>query len=210
MADIRRDYTNIALNPESMDQDPLKQFDKWLEQAIESNMPEPTAMSIASVGQNGQPSSRMVLLKGIRGDKMLFYTNYNSRKSREFFSNPKCAATFYWPNLERQVNLLGTVKKTDEKTSDKYFRSRPWKSQVGAWASPQSEPIRSRNEIMLNFAKYSARFFGRKVPRPPHWGGYEITPHEISFWQGRPNRLHDRIKYTKTDSGVWKIERIAP
>ncbi len=193
-----------------MEKDPLLQIDRWMEEAIESNLPEPTAMCLATVDAAGQPSTRMVLLKGIEEGKLYFYTNYNSQKSRELSDNPKCSLTIYWPQFERQINIQGVVEKADEKTSDAYFQSRPWKSQVGAWASPQSQPIRSRNEIMLNFARHSARFLGKKVPRPSHWGGFSVTPGMISFWQGRPSRLHDRIKYSRLDDNEWKSERIAP
>ncbi len=193
-----------------MDKDPIVQFEHWLEEAIEAGLPEPTALCLSTVDPQGQPSTRMVLLKGIRHGKLYFYTNYHSQKSKELELNPRCAATIYWPELERQVNIIGTVDKADKQISDEYFRSRPWKSQVGAWASPQSEPINSRSEIMMKFAMYSAKYLGQDVPRPPHWGGYTIFPKIINFWQGRPNRLHDRFKFTRQETGIWKIERIAP
>lgn len=210
MADIRSDYSKKKLDIGNMEKDPIIQLDHWLEEAIEADLPEPTAMCLSTVDVDGQPSSRMVLLKGIRGGKLFFYTNYHSQKSRELETNPKCAVSIYWPQLERQINILGNVTRVDKETSDEYFQSRPWKSQVGAWASPQSESITSRNVIMLNFAKYSAKYLGQKVPRPPHWGGFVITPEVLNFWQGRPNRLHDRIKYSRQSSDGWKIERIAP
>lgn len=210
IADIRSDYTKKKLDIGSMEKDPIIQLDQWLEEAIDADLPEPTAMCLSTVDSGGQPSSRMVLLKGISEGKLYFYTNYNSQKSRELEANSKCAITIYWAPLERQINILGKVTKADSKTSDSYFHTRPWKSQVGAWASPQSEPIASRNVIMLNFAKYSAKYLGQKVPRPPHWGGFAIIPDVFNFWQGRPNRLHDRIKYTLQSPGDWKIERIAP
>jgi len=208
--DIRSDYTKKKLDISKMEKDPIKQLDHWVEEAIEADLPEPTAMCLSTVNSMGQPSSRMVLLKGIREGKLFFYTNYQSQKSRELDTNPKCALSFYWPVFERQINIIGKVEKADTKTSDEYFHSRPWKSQVGAWASPQSKPITSRNVIMVNFAKYSAKYIGQRVPRPPHWGGYVVTPQVINFWQGRPNRLHDRLKYTRQSSGDWKLERIAP
>jgi pyridoxamine 5'-phosphate oxidase len=210
IADIRSDYSKKKLDIGNMEKDPIIQLDQWMEEAIEADLPEPTAMCLSTVDSEGQPSSRMVLLKGISEGKLYFYTNYNSQKSRELEANPKCAVSIYWAPLERQINILGNVTKADSKTSDAYFQSRPWKSQVGAWASPQSEPISSRNVIMLNFAKYSAKYLGQKVPRPPHWGGFAIIPDVLNFWQGRPNRLHDRIKYTLQPSGEWKVERIAP
>jgi pyridoxamine 5'-phosphate oxidase len=210
IADIRIEYTKKKLEIESMQKDPIVQLERWMEEAIEAELPEPTAMCLSTVDPDGQPSSRMVLLKGIQNGKLLFYTNYNSQKSKELEQNPKCAISIYWPQFERQINILGQVAKADTSTSDSYFHSRPWKSQVGAWASPQSQPISSRNVIMLNFAKYSARYLGQKVPRPPHWGGFVFDPAVFNFWQGRPNRLHDRIKYTRQTTGVWKLERIAP
>jgi pyridoxamine 5'-phosphate oxidase len=210
IADIRSDYSKKKLDIGNMEKDPIIQLDHWLEEAIEADLPEPTAMCLSTVDAHGQPSSRMVLLKGINDGKLYFYTNYNSQKSQELETNPKCAVSIYWPHFERQINILGSVTKADPKISDEYFQSRPWKSQVGAWASPQSKPIGSRNVIMLNFAKYSAKYLGQKVPRPPHWGGFVIMPEVFNFWQGRPNRLHDRIKYTRQSSGDWKLERIAP
>ncbi|MBR9997751.1 MAG: pyridoxamine 5'-phosphate oxidase [Cyclobacteriaceae bacterium] len=210
IADIRSDYSKEKLDIGSMEKDPIVQLDHWLEEAIEADLPEPTAMCLSTVDPDGQPSSRMVLLKGIQNGKLQFYTNYNSQKSRELKLNPKCAISIYWPHFERQINILGSVTKAAPETSDHYFHSRPWKSQVGAWASPQSEPISSRKVIMLNFAKYTAKYLGQKVPRPPHWGGFVVEPVVFNFWQGRPNRLHDRIKYSRQSSGDWKMERIAP
>jgi len=210
IADIRKDYSKKKLNVNTMDKDPIVQFEHWLEEAIEADLPEPTAMCLSTVDPHGQPSTRMVLLKGIRQGKLFFYTNYNSQKSKELEKNPRCSVTIYWPELERQVNITGSVNRVDNQTSDEYFQSRPWKSQVGAWASPQSEPINSRSVIMVNFARYSAKYLGQEVPRPPHWGGFTIYPQIINFWQGRPNRLHDRFKYTRQNSGTWRIERIAP
>ena len=210
IADIRVDYSKKKLEIRSMEKDPIVQLDHWMEEAIEADLPEPTAMCLSTVDQDGQPSSRMVLLKDIENGKLVFYTNYNSQKSRELRQNPRCSISIYWPQFERQINILGQVSRTDASTSDKYFASRPWKSQVGAWASPQSESISSRNVIMLNFAKYSAKYLGQKVPRPPHWGGFAVEPTVVNFWQGRPNRLHDRIKYTRQSEGDWKMERIAP
>lgn len=210
IADIRRDFSKKRLKPELLHDNPIVQFELWLKEALKAEVPEATALCLASVNADGQPSTRMLLLKDIIEEGFIFYTNYRSQKSKELEENPKCAINFYWPELERQVNIQGEVKKVDQDISDAYFRTRPYKSQVGAWASPQSEPIPSRNFIKVEFARYAARFMGREVPRPPHWGGYSLKPYVISFWQGRPNRLHDRVKYTLKESGQWEKQRIAP
>ena len=208
--DIRNDFSKRKLKPQLLHDNPITQFGIWLNDAIKAEVPEPTAMCLASVDANGQPSTRMLLLKDIINERFIFYTNYRSQKSKELENNPKCAMNFFWPELERQVNIMGEVKKIDPLLSDQYFKTRPYKSQVGAWASPQSEPIPSRNFIKLEFAKYAARFMGREVPRPPHWGGYGLEAYMVSFWQGRPNRLHDRVKYSLIEPGKWKKERVAP
>jgi len=208
--DIRNDFSKRKLKPHLLHENPITQFEIWLKEAIKAEVPEPTAMCLASVDSNGQPSTRMLLLKDIVNEKFIFYTNYRSQKSKELEENPKCAMNFFWPELERQVNIMGQVRKIDSVLSDEYFRTRPYKSQVGAWASPQSEPIPSRNFIKIEFAKYAARFMGREVPRPPHWGGYSLEAYMVSFWQGRPNRLHDRVKYTLIEPGKWVKKRIAP
>lgn len=210
IADIRREFSKKKLKPELLHKNPVKQFENWLNEAINAEVNEPTAMCMASVGSDGQPSTRVLLLKGIESDQFIFYTNYNSQKSRELKNNSKSALNFYWPELERQVNIQGVIEKTDEKTSDAYFKSRPYKSRIGAWASPQSEPIPSRNFIKLEFAKYAAKYIGQEVPRPPHWGGYALNPKSIIFWQGRPNRLHDRVRYSIQKDGNWIMERLAP
>ena len=210
IGDIRRDFSKKKLKPELLHDNPVKQFQIWLNEAIKAEVPEATGMCLATVDPDGQPSTRMLLLKDVINEEFVFYTNYRSQKSKELENNSKCAMNFFWPELERQVNILGIAQKIAPDISDEYFRTRPYKSQVGAWASPQSEPIPSRNFIKLEFAKYAARFMGKPVPRPPHWGGYSLKPYSISFWQGRPNRLHDRVKYSFTDSGIWKKARIAP
>ena len=210
IGDIRRDFSKKKLKPGLLNDNPILQFQIWLQEAIKAEVPEATAMCLATVDGNGQPSTRMLLLKDVTNEEFVFYTNYRSQKSIELEHNSKCAMNFFWPELERQVNILGVARKLAPDTSDDYFRTRPYKSQVGAWASPQSEPIPSRNFIKIEFAKYAARFMGKAVPRPPHWGGYSLKPFSISFWQGRPNRLHDRVKYTITESGKWEKARIAP
>ena len=210
IGDIRRDFSKKKLKPELLHDNPVKQFQIWLNEALKAEVPEATGMCLATVDPDGQPSTRMLLLKDVINEEFVFYTNYRSQKSKDLENNSKCAMNFFWPELERQVNILGIAQKIAPDISDDYFRTRPYKSQVGAWASPQSEPIPSRNFIKLEFAKYAARFMGKPVPRPPHWGGYSLKPYSISFWQGRPNRLHDRVKYTFTDSGIWTKARIAP
>ena len=210
ISDIRKDFSKKKLKPELLHNNPITQFNIWLNEAIKAEIPDPTAMCLASVDSKGQPSTRMLLLKDVIDEKFIFYTNYRSQKSKELEDNPKCSMNFFWPELERQVNIMGFIRKVDPKISDQYFRTRPYKSQVGAWASPQSDPIPSRNFIKLEFAKYAARFMGREVPRPPHWGGFSLEAYMISFWQGRPNRLHDRVKYTLIEIGKWEKERIAP
>ena len=210
IGDIRRDFSKKKLKPNLLNDNPILQFQIWLQEAIKAEVPEATAMCLATVDGDGQPSTRMLLLKDIANEEFVFYTNYRSQKSKELENNTKCAMNFFWPELERQVNILGVAHKVAPDISDEYFKTRPYKSQVGAWASPQSEPISSRNFIKLEFAKYAARFMGKAVPRPPHWGGYSLKPFSVSFWQGRPNRLHDRVKYTYIESGKWAKARIAP
>jgi pyridoxamine 5'-phosphate oxidase len=210
IAGIRKEYSRKKLSLSETVEHPIEQFEIWLKEAIDSNVPEPTAMSLSTADINGHPSSRMVLLKGISEGKFLFYTNYNSHKAKELGLNPFCSVTFYWSELERQVNISGIVEKTSATVSDEYFKTRPWSSQIGAWVSPQSEPISSRIVILREFIKVSARYIGRNVPRPPHWGGFAIIPSQISFWQGRPSRLHDRILYSLNENGKWLKSRIAP
>ncbi|HLF34399.1 MAG TPA: pyridoxamine 5'-phosphate oxidase [Cyclobacteriaceae bacterium] len=210
IADIRKEYLRKKLSISDVHADPMEQFNQWLTEAIDADIPEPTAMCLSTVSESGVPSSRMVLLKDARDGKFFFYTNYNSRKGRDLDNNPNCSITFFWPGLERQINITGIAEKVSPETSDAYFNTRPWSSQIGAWVSPQSMPISSRIVILREFILLSARYVGRNVPRPPHWGGYAVTPSVISFWQGRPSRLHDRIQYRLENSGTWIKERIAP
>jgi pyridoxamine 5'-phosphate oxidase len=207
---LRKEYSQAALDAKSVSQDPIRQFTKWFEEAVTAKVPEPNAMTLATVNENGRPASRIVLLKGIEDYKFVFYTNYQSRKGKELDQNPACALTFFWPELERQVRIEGAASRIDEKRSEKYFQSRPRGSQVGAWASPQSSVISDRSLLETRAkqieAKYAADEF---LPKPNQWGGYEIDPLMVEFWQGRPSRLHDRILYTKDESG-WKINRLAP
>lgn len=209
IADIRKDYAQKELSEAHCLPDPLAQFKVWLDEAIGAQVPEPTAMVVSTVSPEGFPAARVVLLKGVEEGKFVFYTNYHSRKGQHIAATPRVSITFFWPELERQVNIEGTVERTPEAVSDAYFESRPYKSRVGAWASDQSQTVDSKTEIMGKFAMYAAKYLAH-VPRPPHWGGYAVTPHRIEFWQGRPSRLHDRILYKLQEGGSWSRERLSP
>ncbi len=207
---LRRDYSKKKLNKNIVLPNPIEQFNIWLEEAIQSVSVDPTAMIITTVSPDNRPASRTVLLKDVSDGKFIFYTNYNSRKGSHLSNNPYASLTFYWPELERQVHVEGKVEKVDPATSDEYFASRPWKSRIGAIISPQSQPIENRQVIMKDFTKMAITYFGKKIKRPEHWGGYALTPDRLEFWQGRPNRLHDRILYTLQKDCSWNLERLAP
>ena len=210
LADIRKDYTKASLDISSIDKNPIVQFEKWFKEAMDSKVPEPNAMNLATISETGRPTSRIVLLKGIQEDQFLFYTNYQSQKGKELDSNPECALNFFWPELERQVRIEGIAQRVDEQLSDAYFQSRPRASQIGAWASPQSTIIKDRQLLEDRVTEIEKRFEGQtKLPRPKQWGGFAISPFEIEFWQGRSSRLHDRLIYTKVDN-EWAINRLAP
>jgi len=210
IAQIRREYTKKKLSSKSVQSDPIEQFRLWLTEAVESECLEPTGMNISTISEENTPSSRMVLLKGVDQDQFIFYTNYQSRKGRHLDKNPNVSALFYWPELERQVNIEGTVVKCDPQESDEYFQSRPWKSRIGAIISPQSQPIPNRNYIKKAFLVEAAKHLPEFVPRPKHWGGYRIIPRRIEFWQGRSSRLHDRVLFSKNAHNHWQIQRLAP
>ena len=209
IADIRRDYSREELSEAAVLPVPFAQFTVWMDEAIAAEALEPTAMNVATAGTDGRPSSRMVLLKGFDQKGFVFFTNHNSRKGRQLTENPFAALNFFWPELERQVNISGAVTKVSDEESDEYFASRPYLSRIGAWASEQSQEISSRTVVMARAAKFTAKYALGTVPRPPHWGGFRVSPDRIEFWQGRPNRLHDRIVYTLTGS-EWRIARLSP
>ncbi|HYF43692.1 MAG TPA: pyridoxamine 5'-phosphate oxidase [Ramlibacter sp.] len=208
LAELRKSYEKAELSEEASHADPLRQFEQWLNEAIAAEIPEPNAMTLATVGSDLRPSTRIVLIKGYDERGIVFYTNYESRKGRELAGNPFAALQFHWVELERVVRIEGRVEKASAEESDAYFHSRPLDSRIGAWASPQSEVIASRSVLVANAAKYGAQFM-LKPPRPPHWGGYRLVADQWQFWQGRKSRLHDRLRYT-LDAGQWLRERLAP
>lgn len=208
IADLRKEYTRAKLDREHVAADPLAQFETWFQEAVQAQILEPSAMTLATVDAAGQPAARIVLLKGVSEGDFLFFTNYHSQKGRELAARPQAALLFFWPELERQVRVEGTVGFATAQESDAYFASRPLASRIGAWASPQSEKIPDRTVIEQNVAAMSARY-GDQPPRPPHWGGYRLHPRTFEFWQGRENRLHDRLLYTRAGK-AWHIERLAP
>lgn len=206
---IRRDFADKPLEEQSVNENPFLQFSVWFEEAVNAQLLDPYAMLISTVDEIGQPHSRVVYLRNISDEGMVFYTNYNSQKGKNISASNKIAITFFWVELERQIRIEGTVKKVSEELSDKYFAARPRESQLGAWASNQSETIKNRAELEENLKHFTEKFKGVDVPRPPHWGGYIVEPTKFEFWQGRPSRLHDRLIYTKNNN-EWVISRIAP
>jgi pyridoxamine 5'-phosphate oxidase len=208
IADLRKSYERAELDESASLADPLAQFELWLQQALSGELPEPNAMTLATVGADGRPSTRVVLIKGCDARGIVWYTNYDSRKGRELAAHPQAALQFHWVELERVVRIEGRVEKVDAAESDAYFASRPLDSRIGAWASPQSEVIPSRGVLVANAAKYGAQYL-LNPPRPPHWGGYRLVPDRWEFWQGRRSRLHDRLRY-RLEDGQWLRERLAP
>jgi pyridoxamine 5'-phosphate oxidase len=209
IAALRKSYERAELDETSTQADPLAQFSRWFSEALKSQLPEPNAMTLATVGENGRPSTRVVLIKAFDARGITWYTNYESRKGRELAANPFAALQFHWAELERVVRIEGRVEKTSAAESDEYFASRPLDSRIGAWASPQSQVIESRGVLMANVARCAAKFM-LHPPRPPHWGGFRLVPDAWEFWQGRKSRLHDRLRYRRLDDGTWLRERLAP
>jgi pyridoxamine 5'-phosphate oxidase len=208
IAELRKSYERAELSEDASHADPLKQFDRWLTEAIAGQVPEPNAMTLATVASDLRPSTRVVLVKGYDERGIVWYTNYDSRKGQELAGNPYAALQFHWVELERVVRIEGRVEKTNDAESDAYYASRPLDSRIGAWASPQSQVIPGRTLLVTNAARYSAQFL-LNPPRPPHWGGYRLVPQEWQFWQGRKSRLHDRLRY-RSENGAWVRERLAP
>jgi pyridoxamine 5'-phosphate oxidase len=211
LANLRRDYSLAGLSEQDLAADPIQQFQKWLHEALAADIPEPNAMVLATVGASGQPSTRVVLLKAVDERGFSFFTNYESRKGRELAANPRASLTFPWIALERQVCLAGTVSKLSREESAAYFRLRPRASRLGALASPkQSEVVPGRSVLEERMKQLEARHPGEDIPLPSYWGGYVLAPIEIEFWQGRPSRLHDRLRYSRQPDGSWQIERLSP
>jgi pyridoxamine 5'-phosphate oxidase len=233
IADLRKEYNLTGLRRAELEEDPIAQFNRWFEQAtgarasgrirklcvsvyksfltfFGADTPDVNAMTLATADNDGRPSARVVLLKGVDERGFIFFTNYDSRKGHELTENPRAALAFYWPDLERQVCIAGDVTKLPDAESEAYFKSRPRGSRIGAWASRQSEVVRDRAELERKWQALEAQYPGEKVPKPPFWGGYVLAPTRIEFWQGRPNRLHDRFRYSRQPDKPWKIERLSP
>lgn len=209
ISQIRRDYAGKYLNENIVGEDPVAFFEKWFEEALEADVLDANAFNLSTVGEDGMPDGRILLIKGVDNGKFIFYTNYEGKKGADLAANPRAAMTFYYKELDRQIRIQGEIAKYDPSTSDEYFLSRPLKSRIGAWISKQSHVIPSRVYLMRKFAEFSLKNMGKQVERPPFWGGYALTPVKIEFWQGRPNRLHDRIRF-RLENGAWLIERLSP
>ena len=210
IAALRKEYSSQSLLEAHIAAHPVEQFDRWWQQALKSEIVEPNAMTLATASSDGMPSARIVLLKGFNPDGFVFFTNYKSYKGLQLEENPKACLVFFWKELERQVRVVGLVKKITPEESDAYFQSRPVGSQLGAWTSPQSQVIPDRNWLDNHYLEIGEQFKNEPIQRPAYWGGYLVQPVIVEFWQGRPSRLHDRIQYSLEDNGKWKIERLAP
>ena len=208
VAELRKEYKRESLDEAHARPDPFAQFEAWFEEALQSELPEPNAMTLATADRSGRPSVRMVLIKGFDARGFVWYTNYDSRKGRELAANAHAALLFFWPELERQVRIEGRVEQTSAEESDAYYRTRPLPSRIGAWASPQSQPC-GKKALIAKVAEMGIRH-GPNPSRPPHWGGYRLVPDAFEFWQGRPSRLHDRLAYLPDGNRGWKIQRLAP
>ncbi len=206
---LRSDYSQMELNENELEKNPILQFEKWLKEALEAEVLEPHALTVSTVSAEGKPSSRIVLLRDVTTNGFTFYTNYESKKGRDIEQNPYATMNFFWPQIERQVRVDGVLVKVPTAVSEDYFQSRPRESKVGAWASRQSRVLSSRKELEDKFIALSAQYPGDNVPRPPHWGGYLLQPTSVEFWQGRPNRLHDRIEYVLSGTS-WLTQRLSP
>jgi pyridoxamine 5'-phosphate oxidase len=210
LAAIRKDYRLQSLSEKEVHTDPIKQFEKWFQQALESGIEEANAMTLATSTTDGKPSVRVVLLKGIKENGLVFYTNSKSKKGNQLYDNPFAGVGFFWKEMERQVTMQGEIKKVSEQESDEYFASRPVESRIGAWSSPQSQVIETRELLEKNVAYYSDKYQSQNIPRPSHWGGYILIPTLIEFWQGGAGRLHDRLQYSIDATNSWIIKRLAP
>jgi pyridoxamine 5'-phosphate oxidase len=208
--DPRLAHTRPVLHESDADPDPLAQFRRWFEEAVAAGLPQPEAMALATATPDGRPSLRMVLLRGFDERGFVFYTNYDSRKGRELQANPRAALAFYWFEMDRQVRIEGRVERVTPQESDAYFRTRPRGSRLGAWASPQSRVIAGRAVLERRVQEVAAEYDGQEVPRPEYWGGQRVVPEVIEFWQGQPDRLHDRLCYRRLEEGGWRLERLAP
>jgi len=209
LKNIRTDYIRWSLTEADLNDNPILLFQSWLKKAIKEDVIEPNAMQLSTINEDGFPNSRIVLLRDVSPKGFKFYTNYHSEKGRDIAHHSKVGLCFFWPEIQRQVRITGLAERTSGKDSDDYFASRPKASQIGAWASAQSDELETREELERNYEKYAKQFGDKEITRPPHWGGYLVVPEVIEFWQGRASRLHDRFKYTKTGS-AWKINRLFP
>jgi len=209
LSDLRKEYTLAGLDLTDVLPDPMAQFQRWFDAALGAGVPEPNAMHLSTVNADGRPDGRIVLIKAVSDAGFVFYTNYESRKGQELLGQPFAALTFFWPELERQIRIGGRVEKVSDAESDSYFMSRPRGSQIGAWVSHQSRIIADRDVLETRQRDLEAQFADQPVPRPPYWGGFRLVPDSLEFWQGRPSRLHDRIRYRKEENS-WAIERLSP